>query len=113
MDHVVPVKCNPAQPQAPINIGAYAVSDKTILVVWDKPLGGGYMYKVKVDNGGQNHTLFTGEQGFGNAGLKEIFGLNAATNHTVSVELECKNNPGTSSQPVTTAVTTLSAGKPI
>ncbi len=113
MDHVVPVKCNPAQPQTPINVVAYPVSDQIMLVAWDKPLGNGYMYKVIVNDGGQNHTLLTGEQGFGNAGLQEVVGLNAATNYTVSVELECKNNPGTSSQPVTTAVTTLSAGKPI
>ncbi len=53
IDHVVPVKSNPAQPQTPINVGAYPVSDKIIFVVWDKPLGDGYMTKVTVDDGGK------------------------------------------------------------
>ncbi len=113
MDHVVSVQCHPAQPQSPINVGAYPLSDKIMLVVWDKPLGDGYTYKVTVDDGGQNRSSVTGEHGFGNAGFQEIFGLTADTNYTVSVELECKDNPGTFSQPTRTNVTTLPAGKPI
>ncbi len=111
MDHVLPVKCNAAKPQIPINVGAYPVSDKIILVVWDKPLGDGYRYKVTVDDGGQNRTSVSGEQGFGNAGLHEIFLLTEDTNYTVSVQLECKDHRGTFSQPATTVVTTLPAGK--
>ncbi len=95
MDHVVPVKRDPAQPQIPINVGAYPVSDKIIFVVWDKPLGDGYRYKVTVDDGGQSRTSVTAEQGFGNVRLHEIFGLTADTNYTVSVELECKDHGAT------------------
>ncbi len=111
MDHVAPVKCNPAQPQTPINVGAYPVSVKIIFVVWDKPLGDGYRTKATVDDGGQNRTSVTARQGFGNVRLHEIFGLTADANYTVSVELECKDHRGTFSQPATTAVTILPAGK--
>ncbi len=100
-------------PQTPINIGAYPLSDKILFVVWDKPLGDGYMYKVTVDDGGQNSTSVTGDQGFGNVGLREIFGLNADTNYRVSVVLECRSHQGTFSQAATTTVTTLPAGEPI
>ncbi len=55
------MKRDPAQPQIPINVGAYPVSDKIIFVVWDKPLGDGYRYKVTVDDGGQNRTSVTAE----------------------------------------------------
>ncbi len=111
MDHVVPVKCNPAHPQTPINVGAYQVSDKIIFVVWDKPLGDGYRTKVTVDDCGKKRTSVTAEQGFGNVRLHEIFGLTADTNYTVSVELECKDHRGTFSQPATTVLTNLPAGK--
>ncbi len=107
MDHVVPVKCNPAKPQTPINAGAYPVSDKIIFVVCDKPLGDGYRTKVTVDDGGQNRSSVTVEQGFGNVRLHETFGLTADTYYTVSVELECKDHLGTFSQPATTDVTIL------
>ncbi len=40
------------------------------------------MYKVTVDDGGQNRTSATGEHGFGNAGFQEIFGLTADTNNS-------------------------------
>ncbi len=103
----------PCTTSKPNNVGAYPLSDKILLVAWDKPLGDGYTYKVTVDGGGQNRSSVTGEHGFGNAGFQEIFGLTADTNYTVSVELECKDNPGTFSQPATTNVTTLPAGKPI
>ncbi len=105
------MKCNPAQPQTPINVGAYPVSDKIIFVVWDKPLSDGYRTKVTVDDGGQNPTSLTAEQRFGNVRLYEIFGLTADTYYTVSVELECTDHRGTFSQPATTVVTTLPAGK--
>ncbi len=95
MDHVVPVKRDPAQPQIPINVGAYPVSDKIIFVVWDKPLGDGCRYKVTVDDGGQSRTSVTAEQGIGYVRLQEIFGLTVDTNYTVSVELECKDHRGT------------------
>ncbi len=32
------MQCNSAQPQRPINVGAYPLSDKIMLVVRDKPL---------------------------------------------------------------------------
>ncbi len=88
--NAVHVKRDPAQPQTPIN-----VSDKIIFVVWDKPLGGGYRYKVTVDDGGQNHTSVIAEQGFGNVRLHDMFGLTADTYYTVSVELECKAHRAT------------------
>ncbi len=89
------MKRDPAQPQIPINVGATPVSDKIIFVVWDKPHGNGFRYKFTVDDGGQNRSSVTAEQGFGNERLHEIFGLTADTNYTVSVELECKDHRGT------------------
>ncbi len=58
-------------------------------------------------------STLNGKQGFGNAGFQAFFGLTADSSYTVSVELECKDNPGTFSQPTTTNVTTYPASKPI
>ncbi len=59
MDHVLPVKCNPAQPPTPINVGAYPVSDKIIFVVWDKPLGDGKLIWKLFGQGKFNNHSFT------------------------------------------------------
>ncbi len=110
MDHVESMLCS-QPPHPPTNVGAYTISDKRIAVLWDKPLGDGYMYKVTVDEAGQNLQSKSGKQGFGNVGFQEIDNLTADKNYTVNVELECQYHQGAFSQKVTTFVTTLSAGK--
>ncbi len=110
MGHIVSVPCS-QPPQSPTYVGAYAVSDTRIMVVWDKPLGDGYKYKVTVNKTSQNPQIKTGEQGFGNAGLEQFFGLTPKTNYTLSVQFECKDNPGKFSPAATTDVKTLDSGK--
>ncbi len=110
MDHVESVACS-QPPQKPNNVGAYAISDKRIAVVWDKPPGNGYKFKVTAEAPGKPTKTETGEQGFGNAGFSKIMDLVANTNYTVNVELECKGYPGTLSPKATTHVKTLVIGK--
>ncbi len=110
MDHIESVPCN-QPPQNPIHVGAYAISSTRVAVVWDKPIGGGYKYKVAAKSPGQSPITGRGEQGFGNAGFYELFGLTPKTNYSVSVQLECNDNPGKFSQAATTFVMTLISGK--
>ncbi len=110
MDHVEAVECS-QPPKTPINVGAYAISDQRIAVVWDKSLGYDYKYKVTVEAPGKQPKTETGLQGFGNAGFSEIIGLTPDTNYTVSVELECKAHLGVFSPKATTYEKTLANGK--
>ncbi len=105
MDHVESVLCS-QKPQPPINVGACAISDKRIAVVWDKPFGYDYKFKVTAEVSGKPTKTETGVQGFGNAGFSEMLGLASDTNYTFNVELECKDHLGVYSPKPTTYVKT-------
>ncbi len=75
MAHVEAVSCNQAQPQEPTNVGAYPISNKMIMVVWDTLLGGAYKYTVTVNEAGYNSQTKAGEQGWGTQGLNNSLDL--------------------------------------
>ncbi len=106
MTDVVPVPCTDP-PKPPENVGGFALSDKSIFVSWDKPLGDGYKYTVSVDA----EEKAKGVHGFGNAGFVQISGLAQGKAYTVKVKLECANNAGTFSEEKSAQVTTLATGK--
>ncbi len=109
MDHIQEVTCQ-SHPERPTNVGAFAISDKSIFVVWDKELGDSYNYKVTVDAAGTVKQEKSGDQGFGNAGLVQISGLTEKSQLTVTVQLACKDTPTEYTQARKVIVTTLATG---
>ncbi len=109
MDHMKAVPCiNP--PPRPLNVGVYAISDTSIFVVWDKPLGNGYGYHISIQEAGTEVQSSRGNQGFGNAGFVQINGLTADSQYTATVQLMCTEEPNALSLDEMVLVRTLQVG---
>ncbi len=109
MDHLKAVPC-PNPPPQPLNVGVYAISDTSIFVVWDKPLGNGYGYHISIQEAGTEVQSNSGNQGFGNAGFVQIKGLTAESQYTATVQLMCTEEPNALSLNEMVLVRTLQVG---
>ncbi len=109
MDHIKAVPCTNPPPRA-LNFGAYAISDKSIFVVWDKPLGNGYGYHISIQQAGTEVQSASGVHGFGNAGFVQISGFTADNQYTATVQLMCTEEPSILSQNEMVLVRTLQVG---
>ncbi len=88
-----------------------AVSDTQILMVWDKPLGYGYRYKVEVKIGSYVIQVLYGETGFGNAKTVIVYNLQPSQAYNFSAFHECTNNPGPYSKAKTMQAATMPPSK--
>ncbi len=105
------VPCDPSRPKKPAHLGVMAVSDTQVLMVWDKPLGNGYRYKVEVKVGALVIQVLYGETGFGNAKTVIVYNLQPGQAYDFSAFHECTHHPGTYSTPRMLSATTMGLGK--
>ncbi len=90
---------------------ALALSESQILLVWDKPIGPGYNFKVEVKIGTAIVKVILGEMGFGNAKAVAIDGLQPITTYTFLIYHSCTSVPGQYSTAKTTSTATLAKGR--
>ncbi len=88
------MNCDPTHIKFPIHLATLPLSGTQILLVWDKPLGDGYDFKVEVKNGAVLMEVTFGPLGFGNAKTVVINRLQPQTTYTFYVYHQCSSNPG-------------------
>lgn len=93
LDRYLPEACG-YPVQIATNFTALPVSESQIILVWDKPLGFGFNYKITVQLGSGILQVIKGELGFGNAAALTINGLFPLTQYKFALSLECESNPG-------------------
>ncbi len=100
----------PCSSPQPTHVAATSPSYDSITVVWQKPFGDGYKYKVTVKIGQEEKATKNGTSDVSLAGSVTFTGLQAATNYTVDVQLACDNQEAFTGQSISTTVKTLPGG---
>ncbi len=104
--------CDPAHIKRALDYSALSLSYSQILLVWDKPIGPGYDFKVEVKNGTAIAQVIRGEMGFGNAKAVVIDGLQPSTTYTLYIYHSCSSSPEHYTTAKHTSATTLAKGSP-
>ncbi len=94
----------------PEELGAHALSDTQILLMWNKDLGLGYNYRITIKIGAVPIRISHGMMTFGSIAVVVVDNLLPNQRFDFEVRHECSSNPGTLSSPRTAFATTLTEG---
>ncbi len=107
---ILSVPCDLQKPKKPLKASAVAVSESQVLVMWSKPLGPGYNFRVVVKLRDVILKVLTGETGFGNSKAIVVNWLQPNIEYNFTMEHECAVNPGHYSKVKYVLASTLKKG---
>ncbi len=96
---------------SPKSLRTRALTDTQILLIWNKPLGDGYKFKITTFIGAAVVKTTEGFMSYGSIGAVVVTGLQPNQPYTFKVQHDCVYTPGTSSTQKTRTGTTLNPGK--
>ncbi len=99
------------KPQFTNKYVAQPLSESQVLLVWNKPLGPGYKYRIQVNISNIILKEIRGTLGFGSIQTVVVNGLLPNTEYSITAQHECESNPDVYSKVKTQLAKTYASGK--
>ncbi len=103
------MKCDPAHPNTVAKYSTLPLSGTQMLLIWDKPIGYGYAFKVEVKYTTAVVEVIVGTMGFGNAKALVINQLEPSKMYSFLISHKCSPS-GQYTPPQQVDGTTLAKG---
>ncbi len=86
------MECDPAHPNSITNFHTLPLSGTQVLLIWDKPIGHGYDFKVEVKYTTAVVEVIVGTMGFGNAKALVINQLEPSKMYSFFISHKCSSS---------------------
>ncbi len=100
-----------SKPKYAKELAVQPLSESQVLLVWNKPLGPGYKYRIQVNVSNILLKEIKGTLGFGSIQTVVVNGLLPSTAYSFTAQHECEAKPGVYSKVKSLPATTLGPGK--
>ncbi len=88
------MKCDPNHIKKAADYSTLPLSGSQVLLIWDKPIGYGYDFKVEVNVGSAVLKAIEGTMEFGNAKALVVGRLQPLTTYTFNIFHKCSSSTG-------------------